>query len=98
MRYGSLVVGLAKHARESGNAILYPNPATNKINIKFKDLNHALRNQVSVFNLTGELILSEEIECLDSKMQLAIEHLQPGVYFINLKSGEDCYYFKILKL
>lgn len=60
---------------------LYPNPATDVLNIDLSEVGTA--ESVSVFKSTGELILREE-SISKSQMELDISDLLPGTYFIQV--------------
>lgn len=67
---------------------LYPNPATNKIEIRGIDI-----NEVLIFDPFGKLILINN----SNERIIDINSLQKGVYFIKIKSGELTYTTKFLK-
>jgi len=67
--------------------LIYPIPASESLNIKNEfDIN--LR--MSLFNIHGQLILSENIEP-KSRKTLGISHLKSGIYFMQVY-GDDKYF------
>jgi hypothetical protein len=70
----------------SGNEIsLFPNPASDKINIA--GLKKKGKTFVSVINLTGSKILERIIENADKPFSINIEGLKPGIYFLEISSN-----------
>lgn len=70
--------------------VMYPNPANETINI---DFNNAYRGslEVQVVNLSGRLMVNEKALKHSHSFHLSIdiEDLQPGIYFINLKTNHN---------
>ena len=62
--------------------VLYPNPAKDKINISLSNtLNIATTN---VYDVTGKLILSKNLNNAESQMD--VSQLQTGIYFIKIET------------
>ncbi|MDX2188905.1 MAG: fibronectin type III domain-containing protein [Bacteroidota bacterium] len=60
------------------NSLIYPNPATNKLNIK----NHIIGDNLIIKNIFGEIIL---IQILKSEFEeIDISNIPKGIYFIQL--------------
>ena len=83
------VLGLDNHL--AGNPVLsvYPNPASNIINVK---LTGETPNQVqlAIYSLSGELILSKEYSDTDIQTGIVIDSkpLSVGMYILNLKTDK----------
>ncbi len=77
--------------------IVFPNPATEKINIKFANNKLSGEIRLSLFNSFGQLALEEIIESsyLNEPFELAIDHLSPGLYFLQVSQSEYCKFGKI---
>ena len=72
-----------KNILENNNIIVYPNPATDFLNIQTKkDI-----EQIDVYSLSGRLLLSEK----DSRL-IDVTTLPDGVYLLKmyLKNSESC--------
>ena len=69
------------------NITIYPNPSSDFINIKS---NMVL--EVSVFDVTGKLIMSEYFTT-----KLDISQLEKGTYILNLSDGINTSTHKIIK-
>lgn len=57
---------------------MYPNPTSDVINIT--GIEHI--DGLKLYDLTGKLIMST------SKLQFSVQHLQSGVYLLEMKLGE----------
>ena len=73
-------------AKDYGYLEIYPNPATDKIQLVLENLN--LRNfRVTLTDLTGRVMFSENIEgaaALREQVEIDIQNLDQGVYILNL--------------
>ena len=67
---------------------LYPNPATDVVNIK---TNHTIKN-VRVFNVNGQKVLD-----IANQSQINISNLPTGMYFLNINTNQSNQTIKILK-
>lgn len=72
---------------------IYPNPATQTLNISFTD-NQNTKQPIQIYNSLGVLI--KEVDILQTK-QINISDLSSGIYFIHLKNYPQLYR-KIIKL
>ncbi len=68
----------------SKGIVIYPNPATNTVNINMGYL-QALKTKASVYNADGKLI--ENIEISDNQLQIDISGYTKGKYFIRFTDG-----------
>ena len=60
---------------------IYPNPATNQLNIKIDEA--LLGAQLNIYNLTGALIKTTQLQTLNSQLQTA--NYPAGVYIAEVK-------------
>jgi hypothetical protein len=70
----------------------YPNPVSSKLNI---DLGDRTNTGISLFSLTGEMMLHHNSEGGSSE-SLDLSGLQEGVYFLKITSGQETGTLKIL--
>lgn len=64
---------------------IYPNPATNKININID--NPTDRNlDLKIFNLYGNLVLSKNLELVLSHFEFKLDQIPEGLYIYTIKS------------
>ena len=76
--------------------LLFPLPAHDSINIRFK--NSKTFSNVSIYNLNGKKIKSFGKTESKKQFQYDISSLEKGLYFIKLKSKEKNYKKKFLKI
>ena len=77
----------------SSNITLYPNPASEYLNI---DVN-IYRNELivcEIYDITGKMIYNQEITSKSTRIN--ITDLSQGIYFVNLRNGESEKSHKIL--
>jgi len=68
----------------TGNISIYPNPATDKVTITFNGFtNQAV--ELSIFDTKGQVVISETFS---GKTTLDVSSLQPGMYYIRIKSSD----------
>ncbi len=67
---------------------IYPNPATNTINVEYTTFNSG-KILITFVNAYGEEIFKQELSCFNETNKYTIDssELPTGVYFINLKGG-----------
>jgi len=78
----------------SSNSILYPNPASDKINIKYKQNTSEKNIGIAIYNIMGQLISSHKLQKDNSDID--ISNLEKGIYFIQI-SGDNPITAKFLK-
>jgi hypothetical protein len=72
---------------ESANSFrMYPNPATEKLNVEFTDNNYS-SIKVSVLDMTGRLITSSENTVLQNRITLNTSGLVKGNYVLKLENN-----------
>jgi hypothetical protein len=73
-----------KHVAEGENYLaIYPNPATNKIHIEVI-YNSMLDGKIQMFDLSGKLITDFTVNIVAGGIELDIQHLSKGLYFITI--------------
>ena len=73
---------------------LYPNPATNVVNITNSE--NMLVQQIAVYDTAGKLIKTENYNN-QPEIQLNIEHLPSGTYMLHIKTNEGTAVKKLVK-
>ena len=68
-----------------GDITLYPNPATNQVNIRFET--EQSNSQVEVYDLTGRLIARFEATAKQGVWELDLAPMATGVYVVVLRQG-----------
>jgi hypothetical protein len=69
----------------------FPNPTNGFVNI----LSQTLMTQLTVYNITGQLLFDSNVNALETKVD--VSSFATGAYFFKLKFGEKEANFKILK-
>lgn len=81
----SLPANLPNHHYDINNVSIYPNPSNYLIKIDLGMINQ--KSQVEIYDLTGKLILKEELnEKLNS---ISIEKIDPGIYFLKITENDS---------
>ncbi len=70
---------------------IFPNPADDEVTIS--GLQHP-SSRIEIFNLMGELV--SEAQMQDDHFTIPLSHLSPGVYFLNVYSGNSIYREKVV--
>lgn len=74
---------------------IYPNPTSSVVNISLKEyISEQVR--IELFNVTGQKIIVKELNDAQN-LQLSVEHLPSGVYFINVVLGSKNYLAKLIR-
>ncbi len=90
--------GMNENSKYSfNNGILFPNPATNSTNIKFDALNN-LQGEFRISNLVGKEISFKKFEVLigENNIEIDLKNIPSGVYFVNVKMGEQSFTKKLV--
>jgi len=72
-----------------GGIIVYPNPTNGLLNIATSRVQNIL---ITMFNISGQLVINET-----NKKVIDINHLESGVYFMNIKVDNITYIRKVIK-
>ncbi len=76
---------------------LFPNPATNKIQIQFSGINGNQKANLSIQSISGSKVASIPVIISGEKIEIDISSLSAGIYIINLSSNEFVIHKKFLK-
>ena len=72
---------------------IYPNPVTDNVKVNFpKNMNNA---SVSVFNVLGKKVISQELNTTNNKIE--VSHLNSGVYLLKFTNGNVTQTLKMVK-
>ena len=92
--YYTSFVGINELAGQKEAINIFPIPATSNITITCN--NNQLFNEVSIFDVTGKVIVLNKLSETDS-FQFNVSSLQSGVYFIQLNTETSSVYKKFIK-
>jgi hypothetical protein len=75
-------------AKDEVKAELFPNPATNKVSLAF-NISENMKMDLNVISILGNVVKSNSIHANSglNTAEIDITELKPGVYFVNLRSG-----------
>jgi N-acetylneuraminic acid mutarotase len=77
--------------------VVFPNPAYQKLNIKFNEQNSGLVT-LSIMDITGREVLSCEKNVNNDIIQIDVSSLPPAMYFISIKNKDMTIIQKFIKI
>lgn len=85
-------------ANRISSASIYPNPASDQINIRF-DAQESGTFEVSIFDLQGKLMKEEIVSNAkgENEISVDIKDLNTGLYFCRIQNGQEVEIIKIIK-
>lgn len=81
-----LLTGLAEKSADS-DFVLYPNPVESGRQLKIQSADGVLINSISFCDITGRILMQFDSPH-DNPASINIPHLQPGIYIVQVHSGE----------
>ncbi len=93
--YTAVFSGISETNSSLGLSI-YPNPVTNELTISSPLLSIGV--EIKIFDLIGKDVLKTKLLSPASSLQLSTEDLNPGVYFLEIKSGDKKGIAKFIKM
>jgi len=91
------IVGMKEIAGQdnSGDLLVYPNPAENYINIAGKNLKGDMT--VTIYNISGQTILSTNYSINSKEISQKIANLATGLYIVKVTDTQNIYTSKFIK-
>ncbi|HEU0137622.1 MAG TPA: T9SS type A sorting domain-containing protein [Flavobacterium sp.] len=89
----SVAMGVSDNQSDSHSIMIYPNPASNVLNIA-NNSNQEITN-ITVYSVTG--ILVKQLKQSDSMNTISVSDLQSGVYFVKIQLGSEILNYKFIK-
>ena len=86
----NVVVGIVENNEELSFSV-YPNPASSKLIIEFKE---KLPEQVRIADLHGRNVL--ELNVVQSKIEVDVSKMKRGTYFLNVSTGNSVHTKKVI--
>lgn len=86
-----IVTGINEVNQNASILSIYPNPTNSLTNIEM-DLRNSNRVELSVYDMTGKEMLSQNYGVMTQgkqRIQLELDNLSNGFYFINIKVGDQ---------
>jgi hypothetical protein len=92
-----IVTTVEENLLELVNVTVYPNPASDILNIRFEE---PLDGKVDVYvlNQRGSLVLTDFIEATTVEKQINMTEYPAGIYFVRLVKGKLSNVYKVVKL
>lgn len=90
------VTSIQTLADESGKIQLYPNPASESVQLRFP-ANYPEINSLKVYSMTGALIDQKVLPGNSGTVQYDVSRFNKGMYFIEIKAGNRKNVMKFLK-
>lgn len=72
---------------ENVNCLVFPNPTSDYITIQLE--NNNLPHEISIYNTLGERIIQTEMNSNDQSIQIPVNNLKNGYYFITITGGNQ---------
>ena len=85
-------VGLNENNLDASSFGLFPNPATNDVNLEF--VQNGEKN-ISIYDMTGKQVIN--LVAAENKVKVNISNLSQGVYFVKIQSNNKTSVAKLVK-
>lgn len=89
IRYNSLTTAIKKNNTDASSFEIYPNPANESAVLKINSLK-AFDSQLTIINTLGAVVSERTAAITEGKnnIDLKIENLSTGIYFVNIKGSD----------
>jgi len=79
------------HEMSDGEISVYPNPSNGNFTVEFVNTNTLGEVSIDVTNAIGQKVFSEDLsgELNSEKKEIHLNHVAAGIYFVEIKSGND---------
>lgn len=85
-----ILVGVEENVRENFEFKIYPNPANSTVNIEYDKGYAGKRQDLVIYDLLGKEIFTRKLSPNNGKgISIPIDHIEPGVYFIGIRSDGE---------
>ena len=84
-----------ENIEKENEVFLFPNPANNILNARFKN---PVEGKLNVFisNVQGSIISNNVFEGVNQQLQLNTSELSSGIYFVQIRTGEKVFTEKVI--
>jgi hypothetical protein len=94
--FNNCITGMEEN--DDASLSVFPNPATDELRIKSRVLGTELRIEgIEIYNLMGQKVFSQLQTKNDKQQTVNVSALNPGIYFVKLKSEKQEYVAKFVK-
>lgn len=88
-----IVIGIDE-LTQTGSLIIYPNPASDKVNIEIPT--NISVNSVMVMNALGQVVSDDEFEITDGIVNLDVSEFSTGIYTVNVLTDERLFVSELI--
>jgi hypothetical protein len=86
---GTLTTGIEPPKIYNDSVLIYPNPTTNYINIKFFS-NQFDPTRIQIYNLSGNMMIDKKMDILDDDIIYSLQfNLKSGIYIVKISNQEN---------
>ncbi len=85
----SLSIGVNEIGDNAFGIIVFPNPANDKIYLKFNERYLFTKGEIRLYNVLGECVLTKLVHSQVDLLEISVHTLQQGIYSIVLISNEN---------
>lgn len=78
---------------------IYPNPASNNIEVVFENRDNSVKNTLRIYNIAGQVVVQQNVDATPGLHAKAINvsSLKAGVYIVSLENGGQVITQKLIK-
>ncbi len=87
-------IGISELFHSNPSFVISPNPASDKIKLKFYNLTSLRDSRIKVYNMTGQVVIDSSLE--SNEMEFGLAGFRTGIYLIQVISGEGSVSQKIV--
>jgi hypothetical protein len=90
-----VLAGIASSGVEGKELRIFPNPASKSIHVSIGNNNSA--DHISVFNVLGEIVNTNQLTINSNEVEIDISNLSPAIYMLECTSGKIIYRTRFVK-
>jgi hypothetical protein len=80
----NVLIGLEKKSEKNNYLHIYPNPATQLLNVKIDNFNHSLISMIEIYDSEGKLI--KQIKNIEADNSIDVSSFSKGSFILSLKN------------
>ena len=94
--YYDCSVGVEEIFGNTNDVLVYPNPATDILNVALKNFG-GKNSHMEIRNLLGQNLLQEEIASGSTTISLDVSGYESGIYFLTIQNEQTSYLIRFVK-
>ena len=95
LRLKSIITSLDKHIEELGEMNVYPNPTEGQLNLTFRPLKQKMN--IQIIDALGRLYNEAIVGVGESRLELNLESLKSGIYYVRINIGDQLIHRQFIK-